>query len=105
MHFRVSTDLTIKIHDFGLAKDQYLKDYYKEREGRSPDDVDVPVRWLARESLREGHFSTKSDAVRYLFPIQYVLQLLSATSILVAVESLFVLRYTHQAYIKDVGRF
>ncbi len=62
-HFRVSADLTIKIHDFGLAKDQYLKDYYKKREGRSKDDV--PVRWLARESLKEGHFSTKSDVVRY----------------------------------------
>ncbi|XP_044317007.1 protein sevenless [Drosophila rhopaloa] len=47
---------TVKIGDFGLARDIYKSDYYrKEGEGL------LPVRWMAPESLVDGLFTTQSD--------------------------------------------
>ncbi|KAH8289723.1 hypothetical protein KR054_009989 [Drosophila jambulina] len=54
----VSTDRrrTVKIGDFGLARDIYKSDYYrKEGEGL------LPVRWMSPESLVDGVFTTQSD--------------------------------------------
>ncbi|KAH8364997.1 hypothetical protein KR200_011076 [Drosophila serrata] len=47
---------TVKIGDFGLARDIYKSDYYrKEGEGL------LPVRWMSPESLVDGVFTTQSD--------------------------------------------
>ncbi|XP_052857892.1 protein sevenless [Drosophila gunungcola] len=47
---------TVKIGDFGLARDIYKNDYYrKEGEGL------LPVRWMSPESLVDGLFTTQSD--------------------------------------------
>lgn len=47
---------TVKIGDFGLARDVYKNDYYrKEGEGL------LPVRWMAPESLVDGVFTSQSD--------------------------------------------
>ncbi|KAH8368076.1 hypothetical protein KR084_006459 [Drosophila pseudotakahashii] len=47
---------TVKIGDFGLARDIYKSDYYrKEGEGL------LPVRWMSPESLVDGLFTTQSD--------------------------------------------
>ncbi|XP_070074461.1 protein sevenless [Drosophila takahashii] len=47
---------TVKIGDFGLARDIYKSDYYrKEGEGL------LPVRWMSPESLVDGIFTTQSD--------------------------------------------
>ena len=48
--------MTVKIGDFGLARDIYKNDYYrKEGEGL------LPVRWMSPESLVDGFFTTQSD--------------------------------------------
>ncbi|XP_078617341.1 proto-oncogene tyrosine-protein kinase ROS-like isoform X1 [Branchiostoma floridae x Branchiostoma japonicum] len=47
---------TVKIGDFGLARDIYRNDYYrKEGEGL------LPVRWMSPESLVDGVFTNQSD--------------------------------------------
>lgn len=47
---------TVKIGDFGLARDIYKNDYYrKEGEGL------LPVRWMSPESLVDGVFTCQSD--------------------------------------------
>ncbi|XP_077343180.1 proto-oncogene tyrosine-protein kinase ROS isoform X1 [Lithobates pipiens] len=47
---------TVKIGDFGLARDVYKSDYYKKKgEGL------LPVRWMALESLIDGIFTNRSD--------------------------------------------
>ena len=51
----------IKIADFGLSKDIVLKNYY--REGADGVVAKLPVKWMAPESLSDGHFSEKSDVV------------------------------------------
>ncbi|KAL1395785.1 hypothetical protein pipiens_010991 [Culex pipiens pipiens] len=49
----VSDALTMKIADFGLARN---KDYYRKRtSGR------LPICWMAPESLQDGYFDSRSD--------------------------------------------
>ena len=43
----VSSDLAVKVGDFGMAQDVYEREYYRT-EGRRL----LPVRWMAPESLR-----------------------------------------------------
>ena len=58
---RVDKKMMIKIADFGLSRDIYETDYYKEGDKNRP----LPVKWMAYESLDKGVYSTKSDVVRY----------------------------------------
>ena len=46
----VSTDLHIKLADFGLSREIYEKDYYK-----------IAGRWMAPECLIYGIFTTAAD--------------------------------------------
>ncbi|XP_064411290.1 proto-oncogene tyrosine-protein kinase ROS [Latimeria chalumnae] len=51
-----SPSRTVKIGDFGLARDVYKNDYYRKKgEGL------LPVRWMAFESLIDGVFTNQSD--------------------------------------------
>uniref|UniRef100_W5NKM5 Tyrosine-protein kinase receptor n=1 Tax=Lepisosteus oculatus TaxID=7918 RepID=W5NKM5_LEPOC len=51
-----SCNRTVKIGDFGLARDIYKNDYYRKKgEGL------LPVRWMPPESLNDGVFTTASD--------------------------------------------
>ena len=56
---RVDTLLTIKIADFGLAKDVYSTEYY-----RVDKHTTLPVKWMSLESLLDGYFDEKTDVVR-----------------------------------------
>ncbi|XP_072757022.1 proto-oncogene tyrosine-protein kinase ROS-like [Anoplolepis gracilipes] len=47
---------TVKIGDFGLARDIYKDHYYRKRGGGL-----LPVRWMAPESLVDGIFTSQSD--------------------------------------------
>ena len=55
--FRVSETLTIKIADFGLARD-ISKEHY-----RMAQRTRLPIKWMAIESLTDYLFSEKSDVV------------------------------------------
>lgn len=52
----VGADNSIKIGDFGLARDIYETDYY-----RKGDKGTLPIRWMAPESIRDGIFTSNSD--------------------------------------------
>ncbi|BES91403.1 tyrosine-protein kinase receptor [Nesidiocoris tenuis] len=56
----VASDLTVKIGDFGMTRDIYDKEYY-----RKGTKGLLPVRWMAPESLKDGVFTTQSDAWSY----------------------------------------
>ena len=49
-------NITVKIGDFGLSKENYADNFYKIKTSRS-----FPVRWMAPESLNKGIFTNKSD--------------------------------------------
>lgn len=52
----VAEDLTVKIGDFGMTRDIYETDYY-----RNGAKGLLPVRWMAPESLRDGVFTSQCD--------------------------------------------
>ena len=52
----------IKITDFGLSEDVYERSYFRQGCGKGVD-VKLPIKWMAPESLNDGHFSEKSDVV------------------------------------------
>uniref|UniRef100_A0A7E4UYN0 receptor protein-tyrosine kinase n=1 Tax=Panagrellus redivivus TaxID=6233 RepID=A0A7E4UYN0_PANRE len=56
----VTTDETVKIGDFGMARDIYYHEYYKPSGKRL-----MPVRWMSPESLKDGRFTSKSDVWSY----------------------------------------
>ncbi|XP_053159127.1 macrophage-stimulating protein receptor [Hemicordylus capensis] len=49
---------TVKVADFGLARDVFDKEYYSIQRHRR---AKLPVKWMALESLRTQKFTTKSD--------------------------------------------
>jgi serine/threonine protein kinase len=52
----VSDDFTMKIADFGLARDIYSTNYYqKVTDGR------LPVKWMSPESLFDSFYDSQSD--------------------------------------------
>ena len=66
----------IKISDFGLSEDVFLRNYFREGlEGE--EGVKLPVKWMAPESLSDGHFSERSDVVCYTHKI--ILQLFKSS--------------------------
>ena len=62
---RIDSHFLIKITDFGLSEDVFLRNYY--REGVDGEMAKLPFKWMAPESLSDGHFSEKSDVVGQLF--------------------------------------
>ena len=56
--YRVDERLSIKVADFGLARDVYSTEYY-----RVEQHVMLPVKWMPLESLMDGYFNEKTDVV------------------------------------------
>jgi hypothetical protein len=59
----IDSHFVIKISDFGLSEDVFQRNYY--REGVDGEMAKLPVKWMAPESLSDGHFSEKSDVWSY----------------------------------------
>ena len=53
--------MTIKIGDFGLARQLYSKDYYKLQHRTK-----LPIKWMPLESIHDGIFNEKTDVVCYI---------------------------------------
>jgi receptor tyrosine kinase-like orphan receptor 1 len=56
----VGENLTVKISDFGMARDKYVSDYYRVQTKSL-----LPVRWMPAESMLYGKFTTESDVWSY----------------------------------------
>nr|XP_032651179.1 macrophage-stimulating protein receptor-like [Chelonoidis abingdonii] len=55
---RLDQTFTVKVADFGLARDVFDREYYSIRHHRQ---AKLPVKWMALESLQIQKFTTKSD--------------------------------------------
>lgn len=51
-----SSSFITALGDFGMARDVYIKDYYRPMGRRL-----MPVRWMAPEALKDATFTSKSD--------------------------------------------
>ena len=60
--YRIDTHFLIKITDFGLSEDVFERNYFRQ-DNSSGEVVKLPIKWMAPESLSDGHFSEKSDVV------------------------------------------
>ena len=47
--------LSVKISDFGMARDVYQEEYYRRRGGT------LPIRWMAPEAITDGKYTVESD--------------------------------------------
>ena len=61
IHIRVGDNLNIKVADFGLARDVYIKEYYRQQSTGK-----IPVRWMAPEALHDKISNEKTDVVSQL---------------------------------------
>lgn len=61
---RLDETFTVKVADFGMARDVYDKEYYSIQ---NQQRVKLPVKWMAIESLQTQKFTTKSDVVSAAF--------------------------------------
>lgn len=61
---RLDETFTVKVADFGMARDVYDKEYYSIQNHQR---VKLPVKWMAIESLQTQKFTTKSDVVSAAF--------------------------------------
>ena len=56
--------LHIKVADFGLARDVYMTDYYRQKTiGK------LPAKWMAPEALHDRISNEKTDVVNLLLRI------------------------------------
>ena len=65
-YVRIDTHFLIKITDFGLSEDVFERNYFRQ-DSSSGEVVKLPIKWMAPESLSDGHFSEKSDVVRVIY--------------------------------------
>ena len=49
----------MKLADFGMSKDVYSENYYREGDLAKPK----PAKWMALESLREGKYDSTTEVV------------------------------------------
>ena len=59
--YSINKKALIKISDFGLSRDIYLNDNYRQKES-----TNVPIRWMAPECCKDRLYSASSDVVRFV---------------------------------------
>lgn len=69
--FRLDETFTVKVADFGMARDIYDKEYYSIQDHKR---AKLPVKWMAIESLQTQKFTIKSDVVSVLnIKLKYIM--------------------------------
>lgn len=56
---RIDSSYLVKVADFGMSRDVYEWDYYRQDSMHAP----LPVKWMTLESMEESIDNCKSDVV------------------------------------------
>ena len=57
-------NLSIKVADFGLTRDIYETNYYRQSQSGK-----VPIKWMSPENLHDGISNEKTDVVHIIISI------------------------------------
>lgn len=68
---RLDETFTVKVADFGMARDVFDKEYYSIQDHKK---AKLPVKWMAIESLQTQKFTTKSDVVSRHIPVNAIVK-------------------------------
>ena len=60
IYARIDGEGFIKVADFGLSESMYEKHYFRQVRN---DDVKLPIKWMALESMENAIFTEKTDVV------------------------------------------
>ena len=63
---RIDGEGVIKVGDFGLSEYVYEKQYFRQN---ATDNLKLPIKWMALESIENAVFTEKSDVVSKIFLI------------------------------------
>ena len=58
---RIDNEGFIKVADFGLSESMYEKRYFRQA---WDDNLKLPIKWMAPESVENGVFTEETDVVR-----------------------------------------
>lgn len=58
--FRLDASFSTKIADFGLSRDVHDSGLYEQKDR----NVEMPIKWMAPESIRNGVYNNKTDVVK-----------------------------------------
>ena len=53
----------IKVADFGLTEDMYVRNYFRRDKSGEGSEEKVPIRWMAPESIENNIYNEKTDVV------------------------------------------
>ena len=53
----------IKVADFGLTEDMYLRNYFRHDKSEGGNEEKVPIRWMAPESIENDVYDERTDVV------------------------------------------
>ncbi len=70
LNIRISSDGIIKVADFGLSEDIYETEYFQQL---SNQNIKLPIKWMALESIYYKKFTEKTDVVSYPSTVMSVL--------------------------------
>ena len=55
----------IKVADFGLTEDMYLRNYFRRDKSEGGSEEKVPILWMAPESIENSIYTERTDVVRH----------------------------------------
>ena len=60
---RIGQHGMIKVADFGLTEDMYIKNYFRRDKSERGSEEKVPIRWMAPESIENSIYNERTDVV------------------------------------------
>lgn len=58
VYIRVDDKINIRVADFGLARDVFASDYYRQQSSGK-----IPIKWMAPETLNDRISNERTDVV------------------------------------------
>ena len=61
---RIDHHGVVKVADFGLTEDMYVRNYFRHDKSEGESEEKVPIRWMAPESIESDVYTERTDVVR-----------------------------------------